>query len=515
MDDEKKRTFDDDDLFERKPYAEFLKKLILNCDNYHRDDDVKAYAIALDSPWGSGKSVFLEKFESMLEQDCKDQLRVVHYNAWENDFWDNAFEPFVNAVFSHPLFASPLADQTETSAGKKLGDALKHLVVSFAKKRLDAYFDPSEMMKALESAAGAVGTATSQNTTIISPAYSIYKSNLQAMKDAMKSVLEEATPKESAQNVKLVIIIDELDRCRPTFAIETLEIAKHIMDVSNVVYLFALDVKQLGAAVKQVYGTDTDSIGYLMRFFSYYTHLPDAKKQFVIEKIVASLNLEIHDNYTDLGQPMYDEYGHIYTDSIEILKKDMLQVSDALELSVRDLETLSKVYELMQRVFLGEYQNRCAYLLYWFLLCSKYKQPLQFNEWINNKNSGIDFPVSSEQADLLPAILHNQMEMLSNPDFIESVPYCIRNFSDEKFETGDKIAVTYTCDNVTKEKVLCVDYDYGNYNIVIPSPFTKCGDLSGVLFLSDLLYWGKIKGLTLKEFYSQKMEMFNFLPDIQ
>lgn len=117
-----KRTFENnDDLFHRKPYAEFLKNLILKCDNYHRDDDVKAYTIALDSPWGTGKSVFLEKFESMLEQDCKDQLCVVHYNAWENDFWDNAFEPFANAVFSHPLFASPLADQTETSAGKNLG----------------------------------------------------------------------------------------------------------------------------------------------------------------------------------------------------------------------------------------------------------------------------------------------------------------------------------------------------------------------------------------------------------
>ena len=65
--DKKENTFDSDDLFHRRPYAEFLKKLILNCDSYHRDDDVKAYTIALDSPWGTGKSVFLEKFEALLE----------------------------------------------------------------------------------------------------------------------------------------------------------------------------------------------------------------------------------------------------------------------------------------------------------------------------------------------------------------------------------------------------------------------------------------------------------------
>lgn len=508
MQDKKSRTFDDDDLFQRKPYAEFLKNLILSCDKYHRDDDVKAYAIALDSHWGTGKSIFLEKFKAMLEQDCQDQLRVVRYNAWENDFWDNAFEPFADAVFSNPLFAAPLADQKEEKALTKVVSAVKHLVIALTKKRLEDYLDLEHLTQAGSALAGVASSYISSDPNAITPAYSSFKENLKELQNAMGTLLQETIP-----DGKLVIIIDELDRCRPIFAIETLEIVKHIMDVSNVVYLFALDVQQLGAAVKQVYGADTDSIGYLMRFFSYYTHLPEAKKQFVIEKIVSPLNLEIHDNYTDLGQPMYDKSRHVYTDSILALKKDMLQISDALELSVRDLETISKVYELMQNVFLNKYQNRCAYLLYWFLLCSKYKHPIQFNEWIGNREPGIDFPVSSEQANLLPPILHNQMEMLCNNDPIESVMFCIREFPDTTFETGDKVTVKFVDDD--KERIVCVDYDVGVYSPFNLRPLENRGDLSGVLFVFDLQNWEKIKKLTLKEYYAQKLEMFNFLPDIK
>ena len=203
----------------------------MDSDFYHREDDVQAYTIAIDSPWGTGKSVFLEKFESMLETDSLDQIRVVHYNAWKNDFWNNAFEPFADAVFSHPLFASSLGEQTSERSIKSLGNAVKHVALAFGKKRLENYFDVEQMAKAGESLAGFVGTYTSNDPNAISPEYSAYKQNLNDMQDAMEAVLKEAIP-----TGKLVIIIDELDRCRPTFAIDTLEIVKHVKDVPNVVY---------------------------------------------------------------------------------------------------------------------------------------------------------------------------------------------------------------------------------------------------------------------------------------
>ena len=53
---------------------------------------------------------------------------------------------------------------------------------------------------------------------------------------------------------RLLIFIDELDRCRPTFAIETLEVVKHFFNVPNVVFVFSLDMNQLQKSIKTIYG---------------------------------------------------------------------------------------------------------------------------------------------------------------------------------------------------------------------------------------------------------------------
>lgn len=487
---EKKRTFDDDDLFDRRPYAEFLKNLILNCDSYHRDDDVKAYTIALDSPWGTGKSVFLEKFEAMLEQDCQDQLRVVHYNAWENDFWDNAFEPFADTVFSHPLFASPLADQTEGSAGKKFGEALKHLALAFAKKRLDDYFDSPEMMNALEAAMSAAGTATSQKTPMISPKYSAYKMSLKTIQDAMEKVLMENDQEDSPKPVKLVIIIDELDRCRPTFAIETLEIVKHVMDVPNVVYLFALDVQQLGAAIKKVYGAETDATGYLMRFFSYYSRMPEA-------------NIEV------LLQESLKEVTEIQ--SYQELIPELASIANVMSLNARDLETVSKVFQIMIDTFLRTYHCSMAYKLYWTLLCSKYKNPSEFN---NQMNGIFDESIPKGVAAVLGK---------SSSKFNLTVP--LKKIHDNKPLNNQRFDIFGDGKNIDSTKWAIVGVQKESENRIslfvttqpeVASFATKISvrpteTVSGILFFPDLLKWDEIKTLTPGQFLLKQLEMFDFI----
>nr|DAZ29759.1 MAG TPA: KAP family P-loop domain [Caudoviricetes sp.] len=492
MPEDKKRTFDDDDLFQRKPYADFLKNLILNCDNYHRDDDVKAYTIALDSPWGTGKSVFLEKFEAMLEQDCQDQLRVVHYNAWENDFWDNAFEPFADAVFSHPLFASPLADQTKNRSVEKFGIAMKHLAVAFTKKQLENYFDSEQLAEAGSALAGAVGNYVSSDPNAVSPAYSAYKKNLQEMQAAMETVLQESIP-----DGKLVIIIDELDRCRPTFAIETLEIVKHVMDVPNVVYLFALDVQQLGAAIKKVYGAETDATGYLMRFFSYYARLPGSFSQniVVIEKAVKFAGL------------------HVYADQKEYNQflSDLLNVALLLSLNLRDIETVCKVYGMMGKAFLSAYENSHAYLLYWLLLCCKYKNPPLFDSWIQDSLAGIAYPFSEKIQKKIPTNILVAMQKARDP---LQLKYLSLKVKLDSCDTTQLAEIHVFVDEIQED---CIRISNSKPGLGVRSLYDigKQGNLSEILFYQDLLRWEEIKNLTLKQYLSNQLEMFTFLPTIE
>ena len=80
----------------------------------------------------------------------------------------------------------------------------------------------------------------------------------------------------------LVIMIDELDRCRPSYAIELLEVAKHLFAVDNVVFVLAVNRAELVHSVKALYGSGFDAEGYLRRFFDLDFQLPEPdRKRFV------------------------------------------------------------------------------------------------------------------------------------------------------------------------------------------------------------------------------------------
>jgi hypothetical protein len=74
-----------------------------------------------------------------------------------------------------------------------------------------------------------------------------------------------------------LFVVDELDRCRPTFAIEVLERIKHLFNVPHLVFLIGADLGQLGKSIKAVYG-DIDSADYLHRFLDIEVKLPVADK---------------------------------------------------------------------------------------------------------------------------------------------------------------------------------------------------------------------------------------------
>jgi hypothetical protein len=64
----------------------------------------------------------------------------------------------------------------------------------------------------------------------------------------------------------LVFIIDELDRCRPTFALELLEKIKHFFAVPGVFFVLVASRRQLETAVRSAYG-DIDARTYLEKFY--------------------------------------------------------------------------------------------------------------------------------------------------------------------------------------------------------------------------------------------------------
>ena len=213
--------------------------------------------LAVDAPWGSGKTTFINLWSQYLRNHG---FAVVKFSAWENDFFD---DPFVALCAELSTDKNTGIDTEQLmEAGKKL---MKHIGGNAASQIIAAMtagtVNMSELVKAGE--------------TDIEKRLEQYQDAKSAIKDFRDSLQNMATAAAAEkQHGPLVVMIDELDRCRPSYAVELLEIAKHIFSVNNIVYVLAINRSELEHSVRAIYGTGFDAKGYLRRFFDVDFHLP-------------------------------------------------------------------------------------------------------------------------------------------------------------------------------------------------------------------------------------------------
>ena len=83
-----------------------------------------------------------------------------------------------------------------------------------------------------------------------------YAESLALIKKFKTNLKDFANELKEQKNCPVVVVIDELDRCRPLYAIELLEVAKHLFSVENIVFVLAINLRELGHSIKAVYGSD-------------------------------------------------------------------------------------------------------------------------------------------------------------------------------------------------------------------------------------------------------------------
>jgi len=90
----------------------------------------------------------------------------------------------------------------------------------------------------------------------------------------------------------VIVFVDELDRCRPPYAIALLERIKHLFGVPGVVFVLGVDRDQLGHSIRALYGAGMDVDGYLRRFIDLAYHLPPASCEKFAIYLVQRFDLE-------------------------------------------------------------------------------------------------------------------------------------------------------------------------------------------------------------------------------
>jgi hypothetical protein len=176
---------------------------------------------------------------------------------------------------------------------------------------------------------------------------------------------------EKVENVQLPILvfIDELDRCRPTYAIELLEAIKHLFGVDGVYFVVATNLEQLGHSIKSVYGEQFDSERYLKRFFDQEYLLPDPNTGKFVTFLHERLGLDsLRRSYVPVDSSLIDPL----TPSQYML----VAVGKAFDLSLRDLEQVSAS---LQAILMNWPENERVHLTYlMFLLCVKQRSSTEF-----------------------------------------------------------------------------------------------------------------------------------------
>ncbi len=280
------------DVLNRKPFGEALLNIVTRT----KDELV----ISIDGQWGEGKTTFVKMWRGLLAEN---NIPSIYIDAFANDYADDAFIVIASAITEfvekniskdNCKKVAELKEETKRvgiqllswSARVGIKVATLNIIKDADIKELGAIKD--EIAKGVS---GWVGDFIEEPLKTHAEGRHI----IQSFRDLLSSIpakLEGTEGKqlereddaimagyipeelEGTEGKQLVVILDELDRCKPTFAVDAVEKIKHLFSVQNVVFVLVMNKVQLEQSVRIVYGQELDAHTYLQKFINLETRIP-------------------------------------------------------------------------------------------------------------------------------------------------------------------------------------------------------------------------------------------------
>lgn len=253
------------DLFNRKPFAQALTNLI------RRTND--PLVIGIDGNWGEGKTTFVKSWQDLLNEN---HIPNIYIDAFASDYVDDAFMVVAGAISDYMQEKAPPEKANEfINTAKKVGAHVLSIGTKIAIRVATGGLANTDDLKGIESTIEGVGEDISNSAEeyIKSKLISHKKEHatIQQFKSYLSTIPETLS---STTDHPLTIIIDELDRCRPSFAVEMLEKIKHLFSVRNVTFVLVINKLQLEESIRSTYGGNIDAHTYLQKFLTIEASIP-------------------------------------------------------------------------------------------------------------------------------------------------------------------------------------------------------------------------------------------------
>lgn len=257
-------------------------------------------SICIDGDWGCGKTFFINQFiylvnnreidsKLKLEKDLSDVFLnveannvIIYYDAWKNDNHPDAFESIIfNILNEFPNYKDRVEDFNNIkdiliSFGKNIINKCSYEIIDF--DNIKTYEELAEQIVTVEE-----------------------------KKKRFKELLQKILGKK-----RMILIIDELDRCNPIYASKVLETIKHFYDFSNITIIYVSNNKELANTMKKQYGESFNGYEYLNKFYDFVITL-DNDKNIEYSQKVLKFNSSTYLPH-NISYEMFKKYNFSYRD---------------------------------------------------------------------------------------------------------------------------------------------------------------------------------------------------------
>jgi hypothetical protein len=254
--------------------------------------------VLVHGSFGSGKTFFVENWsQSLIDRD----ERVIVFDAWRNDYLESPLAGFI---------ASLGEQASELSESDKIRD-LRAAIINFARKATPLLLrngirvatrlltmgaidgDIDTIREAIAAEGINLGREATEELVSSFANVTSQKQLHEALSSAFHEIVQSLNKEGSS--LPVIVMIDELDRCRPDFAFSLLEDIKHFLGVEGVCFMIFCDEDVLQAQASKIFGDKSSGEKYLSKFHRHRLRLPPMSVQRFIESVALEMGVGLRD----------------------------------------------------------------------------------------------------------------------------------------------------------------------------------------------------------------------------
>ena len=335
-----------EDVLDREAFVKQIVDLAMVLSEKHKN-----CCFAIEGEWGSGKSFVLENIQECLqpeqsEETGADRFFVVRYDCWKYDYYE---EPIVAII-------SVLRDQIDQYINLLTDDA-KRVLLETVKNTITKI-----AVEAIKAKTGidmdGVGEVPEGDVKIYDKYFGFQK--------VVKKVQNQIEKISQTQTV--VIMVDELDRCLPLYAIKVLERIHHVFnEIENVVVIVAMEKKQISNSLHQIYGDEMDVDRYLKKIM-FDIKERDGLEEF-LKEITANIDIRTQEKIFEKAENLHRLLATQEKMDSSILAFEILTLCIKEKLSVVDLRWIidmsgySNVENKIGKEYFNTIRERVKYII--------------------------------------------------------------------------------------------------------------------------------------------------------